>query len=68
MGGGNCHSGKIEDWVSLFTGLDYWTGLQLQPPKAIVSPHLKQWGTNLVQCNLSIVATPQHQTNCREVA
>ena len=38
--------------VSLFTGLDYWTGLldskfthkisfpaQLQPPKAIVSPH-----------------------------
>ena len=41
--------------MSLFTGLDYWTGLldstfthkisfpaQLQPLKAIVSPHLKQ--------------------------
>ena len=48
-----CSRGKY--WVSLFTGLDYWTGLldskfthkisfpaQLQPPKAIVSPHLKQ--------------------------
>ena len=67
--------------VSLFTGLDYWTGLldskfthkisfpaQLQPPKAIVSPHLKSLGHQdiyLVQCNQSIVATPQYQTNCR---
>ena len=68
--------------VSLFTGLDYWTGLldskfthkisfpvQLQPPKAIVSPHLKQCpslghqDTYLVQCNQSIVAT--YPSNCR---
>ena len=63
---------------------NHWTGLldskfthkvsfpaQFQPPKAIVSPHLKQCPSvghqdiYLVQCNLSIVATPRHQTNCR---
>ena len=62
------------DWT---TGLDYWTGLldskfthkisfpaQLQPPKAIVGPQLKQCPSlghqdiYLVQCNLSIVASP----------
>ena len=61
----------MEVWVSLFTGLDYWTGLldskfnhkisfpaHSQPPKAIVSPHLKQCPSlghqdiYLVQCNL----------------
>ena len=66
--------------------LDYWTGLldskfnhkisfpaQLQPPKAIVSPHLKQCTSlghqdiYLVQCNrpepvyIIIVATPRHK-------
>ena len=67
--------------VSLFTGLDYWTGLldskfthkisfpaQLQ---TIVSPHLKQCPSlghqdiYLLRCNQSIVATPRYQTNCR---
>ena len=62
--------------VGKFTGLDYWTQFtyktsfpaQLQPPKAIVSPQCPSLGHQdiyLVQCNLSIVATPQYQIHCR---
>ena len=63
------HWTGLLDWT---TGLEiYPKNAQLQPPKAIVSPHQKQCPSlghqdiYLVQCNLSIVATPRHQTNCR---
>ena len=61
--------------VSLFTGLDYWTGVldsqfnhkisfpaQLQP---LQCPSLGHQDIYLVQCNQSIVATSWYQTNCR---
>ena len=62
--------GRFYVLTNHWTGLLDWTvscTVSTTKIKAIVSPHLKQCPSvgHLVQCNLSIVATPRHQTNCR---